>query len=333
MAKQKVDVSSEEQSNAFKGGDLVLVKYLHYEPWPSMIIPWELTNREIRKAKKNKDEICFKFFGENSNGVALPKKIKYLSKADVDSYFNEKGELLQNKKSDIKAALKEIKEFYHNPEDIATKTKRRLEVGDDVTEAVLFGSPYPEIKEKEMPALKKAKSNKSNKPDKRILEDDDKTNEDDTKNKKAKKINTGELTEEEKIAKVQFFRSKLQRGLLQRKDFPSPEELKTCSDILEELEEFSGYITIDLLKVSKLHKLLRAIFKFDQLKNPEGYNFHKRAEDLLVKWESLIHEIKSKKEKSSDSSNGNGIKVEKNDETNETKKEEPDKTDVGSEES
>lgn len=91
------------------------------------------------------------------------------------------------------------------------------------------------------------------------------------------------------------FRSKLQRGLIQRKTEPTEEELKTASDYLKQLEEFSSKITIDLLRISKLQKVLRAILKIPGLERPEDFKFHDRSSRLLVEWNDIITELRNEK--------------------------------------
>lgn len=117
-----------------------------------------------------------------------------------------------------------------------------------------------------------------------------------------KKVKKSPVVEEEVEAKPQDlkkiacgFRLKLQRGLLQRKDEPTEEELSRLSDIFKELEEFSDTIDIELLRVSKLHKVLKAITKASGLERPDDFKFHERSSKLMVKWSDPIRQLHEEK--------------------------------------
>lgn len=102
-------------------------------------------------------------------------------------------------------------------------------------------------------------------------------------------------TFEELANRAVWFRSKLQRGLIQRRTDPTEAELSSISNVFKDLENFSDSINSDLLKVSKIHKVLKAITRVETLKRPDDYKFHDRSIDLILKWEPYIAELKSEK--------------------------------------
>lgn len=104
-----------------------------------------------------------------------------------------------------------------------------------------------------------------------------------------------EPTFEELSQKAVTFRSKLQRGLIQRTTPPTEDELTKINQDFKALEKFSDTINLDLLRLSKLHKVLKAITRVDSLQRPDDFKFHERSISLLLKWEDLITDLKNEK--------------------------------------
>jgi hypothetical protein len=243
------------------------------------------------KPAGKEDQYCVYFFNDSHFGWCTATKLTLM----------EKGKTLpKTKKSDLRVAYNQLKEYCNN--DDSNKLEEFLRSGNVIPpdEEFVLGPPLPPATKKESNNTtqskrsgKPLKSEESKPRKKRVIsESDDESEERQMNGKKIKE----EETEEQKTSKVQTFRAKLQRGLLQRKDEPTEEELKICSGVLKELEDFSPLITTELLKVSKLHKVLRAILKVDSLRNPYNFQFHERAGNLIVAWSDFIHEIKLEKD-------------------------------------
>lgn len=111
---------------------------------------------------------------------------------------------------------------------------------------------------------------------------------------------------ERKKKEVLFLRHKLQKGLLTRDQQPKEEEMKMMSDYLTKLEGFPDLET-EIIRTTKINKVLKAMLKLDQIPKEEEFEFKPRSQVLLEKWNKLLatDEIPT-------SPNGvNGHKVEK----------------------
>lgn len=112
------------------------------------------------------------------------------------------------------------------------------------------------------------------------------------------------LTEEEKQHQLWLCRIKLQRSLIQRnqpvtptntKQYPPPtvDELSVARLILHRLVEFP--VSVELLKKTKIHKVLKCIIRDEDLEYPDSFKLHEKCEELLTKWNSLIEALKLEK--------------------------------------
>ncbi|GMF00277.1 unnamed protein product [[Candida] boidinii] len=106
-----------------------------------------------------------------------------------------------------------------------------------------------------------------------------------------------EYTDEQKIMIVKSYRVKLQRGLLNKELELTDDIIRQCSDIFTQMERFNLIygMNLNLLKISKLHKVMKAILKLPNLEFPNDFKFHERSLKLLDSWENLITIIKSEK--------------------------------------
>lgn len=112
------------------------------------------------------------------------------------------------------------------------------------------------------------------------------------------------ITEEEKQHQLWLCRIKLQRSLIQRnqpltpanpKQYPPPtaNELLVARLILHRLVEFP--ISLELLKKTKIHKVLKCILRDHDLEYPDSFKLHEKCQELLAKWNPLIDQLKSQK--------------------------------------
>lgn len=112
------------------------------------------------------------------------------------------------------------------------------------------------------------------------------------------------LTEEEKQHQLWLCRIKLQRSLIQKNQpvkpankeklpRPTADELLIARLILHRLADFP--VTIELLKTTKIHKVLKCILKDNELEYPDSFELHQKCIELLNKWNDLIEAIKLEK--------------------------------------
>lgn len=142
-------------------------------------------------------------------------------------------------------------------------------------------------------------------------ENNDSTNDnvgDTSSNTTPAKSNNGPKTTEggkdEKLQQLWLCRVKLQRSLIQRnqpttpKDTsklkpPTADELLVARLILYRLGDFP--ITTELLKETKIHKVLKCILRDPSMEYPDSFKLHERCEELLHKWDPVILTLKSEK--------------------------------------
>ncbi|EGW30382.1 uncharacterized protein SPAPADRAFT_157329 [Spathaspora passalidarum NRRL Y-27907] len=112
------------------------------------------------------------------------------------------------------------------------------------------------------------------------------------------------LTEDEKQHQLWICRIKLQRSLIQRnqpttpKDTtglkpPTADELSVARLILYRLGDFP--VSKELLKKTKIHKVLKCILRDPELEYPDSFKLHERCEELLLKWDPIVQALKLEK--------------------------------------
>ncbi|RKP32384.1 hypothetical protein METBISCDRAFT_25625 [Metschnikowia bicuspidata] len=118
------------------------------------------------------------------------------------------------------------------------------------------------------------------------------------------------MSEKDKQHHFWLCRVKLQRSLIQRnqsatpkdpKQFPPPsvDELSFARLILNRLNLFP--VNVDLLRETKIHKVLKCILKDKDLAYPESFRLHEKCEELLKKWKESIAQLKHEKQAKSES--------------------------------
>ncbi|ODA81973.1 hypothetical protein RJ55_00478 [Drechmeria coniospora] len=114
-----------------------------------------------------------------------------------------------------------------------------------------------------------------------------------TKEVADKKENAKEskMTPEERHARkekeVLYLRHKLQRGLLTREQQPREDEMKAMSDFITMLEGFVD-LEVSIIRSTKINKVLKAILKLEAIPREEEFQFKKRSQSLLDKWNKLL---------------------------------------------
>lgn len=84
-----------------------------------------------------------------------------------------------------------------------------------------------------------------------------------------------------------FLRHKLQKGLLTREQKPKEEEMQSMSDFITMLEKI-GNLEVSIIRETKINKVLKAILKLDAVPREEEFQFKKRSQILLDKWNKLL---------------------------------------------
>ncbi|OAL07547.1 hypothetical protein IQ06DRAFT_12271 [Phaeosphaeriaceae sp. SRC1lsM3a] len=130
------------------------------------------------------------------------------------------------------------------------------------------------------------------------------------------------LTEEERLAKrekqVLYLRHRLQKGFLSRDQAPKDDDMANMSQYLKDLEAHDD-LEAEVIKKTKIHKVLKAIIKLNSIPKEEEYNFKRRSNDLLTKWGGALA---ADNEASAESAT-NGVKHNDEDKSEPAKEESP----------
>ena len=86
---------------------------------------------------------------------------------------------------------------------------------------------------------------------------------------------------------VLYLRHKLQRGLLTREQQPQENEMKGMSEFITLLESFVD-LEVSIIRATKINKVLKAILKLDSIPKEEEFQFKKRSQSLLDRWNKLL---------------------------------------------
>lgn len=99
------------------------------------------------------------------------------------------------------------------------------------------------------------------------------------------------MTEEERLQKrekqILYLRHRLQKGFLSRDQAPKDEDMLGMSGYLQDLEAHAD-LEAEIIKKTKVHKVLKAIMKLEIIPREEDYNFKQRSNDLLSKWSTAL---------------------------------------------
>lgn len=84
-----------------------------------------------------------------------------------------------------------------------------------------------------------------------------------------------------------YLRHKLQRGLLTREQQPREDEMRAMSDYIAVLESFVD-LEVSIIRSTKINKVLKAILKLESVPREDEFQFKKRSQSLLDKWNKLL---------------------------------------------
>lgn len=89
------------------------------------------------------------------------------------------------------------------------------------------------------------------------------------------------------IVTVLYLRHRLQKGFLSRDQAPQDGDMPSMAGHLTQLEELDD-LEAEIIKKTKVHKVLRAILKLNTIPKEEEFNFKTRSSNLLNKWSGAL---------------------------------------------
>lgn len=111
---------------------------------------------------------------------------------------------------------------------------------------------------------------------------------------------------------ILFLRHRLQKGLLNRTAPPQEDEMKSMSEFLGKLETFPD-LEADIIKATKINKVLKAMLKLDSIPKDDEFKFTSRSKALLDKWTKILNAAEAGTPAPASATNGvhgeaNGVK-------------------------
>jgi len=105
------------------------------------------------------------------------------------------------------------------------------------------------------------------------------------------------LSEEDRhkrrVKTIMYLRHKLQKGLISRSGPPQAEDMDTMAEHLESLEQYQD-LEPDIIRESKVNKLLKVILKLTSIPRDEEFKFKERCTKLLAGWTQILNEDEQK---------------------------------------
>jgi len=86
---------------------------------------------------------------------------------------------------------------------------------------------------------------------------------------------------------VLYLRHRLQKGFLARNQAPKDEDMENMSAYITQLEGFDQ-LEPDIIKNTKVHKVLKGLIKLGSIPRDDEFNFKQRSTELLAKWNTVL---------------------------------------------
>ncbi|KAF2636592.1 hypothetical protein P280DRAFT_145428 [Massarina eburnea CBS 473.64] len=168
-----------------------------------------------------------------------------------------------------------------------------------------------------------AKPKKEPKSKKAKVSDDEETDPDLRQVAEEKRVEQLRLA---RAKSVLYLRHRLQKGFLSRDQAPQDEDMPSMSDHLKQLEDLTD-LEAEIIKQTKVHKVLKAIIKLNAIPREDEFNFKTRSNNLLTKWTGMLSEPEAPAEPSTTTApTTNGVSHDgekKTDDATSAKSEEP----------
>ncbi|KAF2622706.1 hypothetical protein BU25DRAFT_462576 [Macroventuria anomochaeta] len=107
---------------------------------------------------------------------------------------------------------------------------------------------------------------------------------------------------------ILYLRHRLQKGFLSRDQAPKDEDMANMADYLKQLEAHED-LEAEVIKRTKVHKVLKAIIKLDNIPQEERHNFKQRSTELLNKWGGALASADGESAEKTTPAATNGVKA------------------------
>lgn len=289
--------------------DMVLAKMAGYPAWPAFVMPQDQIPPLVLKVKKKSAAYCVIFIPDGDFYWMAEKQLDRLTREKLLERVQKIPLTFKRGATKKKSGrTTNINDAFLAAEDADFDSFMELvfaEDDEDDEEDEMNGDEEDEEEEEEeepVPAKPKTKANGRDTTDSTPTPPRNGKRKGDAAAANAKKPKTEKPPSEEDIQKQLWqCRIKLQRSLIQRnqpttpKDTlglkpPTADELSMARFILNKLADFP--VSTDLLRQTKIHKVLKCIVKDPDLEYPDLFQLHRRSDELLTKWDDHIQELR-----------------------------------------
>lgn len=95
---------------------------------------------------------------------------------------------------------------------------------------------------------------------------------------------------------------------MSRDQAPKDEDMVNMADYLKQLEAYED-LEAEIIKKTKVHKVLKAIIKLDNIPQEEQHNFKQRSSELLIKWGGALASADGESAEKTTPAATNGVKA------------------------
>ena len=261
----------------------------------------DILNEYTKAEKLRREEIAQK------EAERLEKNAKKAERAEKAAENKDKKDKKEKRKSTSKSKDAVSEEDDADEKETETKpknNKRKKDLESDGEGAKPKKTPKTiKIKAKETPngtngeSAKKTEKKKKvvSKPsqekeeEKEVLTDEQKL---ERREKAGEFLSTRSETCMSLTVAVLYLRHRLQKGFLARDQAPKEEEMEAMADFFNQLESFTD-LEPQVIRNTKINKVLKGIVKLASIPKEEEYNFKTRSNDLLNTWSSYLDQGKA----------------------------------------
>lgn len=314
--------------------EMVLAKMYGFPPWPSFVMPQNMIPNAVNRVKKKSTNYCVIFIPDGDyywvNDKSLEKltpeklgkrleklpKHKFKKKSQVktmnvtdallaarDLDFDIFMDQLQGKQLDDQVYGQEDYDNDGNQDDNQELAGERSDE-NEVKEEEKFNELQGKINNTRSKGMKRIKAADFDHARKNMKKSDVNAVDSSDSKKSYRKYIEKTASQEEQQLQLWLCRIKLQRSLIQRnqpvtpadrKQYPPPsgKELQIARLILNRLNDYT--VTLEMLRNTKIHKVLKCILKVDDLEYPDSFKLHEKCRFLLAKWAPLLESLKDEK--------------------------------------
>ncbi|UZJ53786.1 hypothetical protein CBS101457_003106 [Exobasidium rhododendri] len=305
ISKSKDATGNGDDSRHFSIGDVVLGKIKGYPLWPGILVDdANVPKRKVLDARPGKSYFIVRFFPAADYGFNKAHDLKKLHKREIEAFLSDP----HKKGAELREAYllaKKPDEWNEEQNRIVKEAESKGEDEEDMLEEE-EEDEKPTKKRKSTSgqgASKKVKSSSTGGASKHKASSKPASA---SASRKSEGADEGEGEEAEldpETKKVRGWRHSLQRGFLGKEGSINPNGLDELDKTMKQVEGYEG-ITADVLRVTKIGKVMRRVVQLPSIPRDEEFKFKERAETLCEKWAAVFSAAKGATSEEANPTNG-----------------------------